>query len=230
MAFTRAARARARTTIRKFARGVLTRRGLGRRRVMRRFAPRTPSFTETVRLGRADVYIPAGGFQAVGVMQVNPVTDIPQWNYYAELYNQYRVDHVTFMLIPSWTAYDPEWLGASYTQPRFSYALQDTSGAPGPTTEQDVLNDNGAKVVTTTGRVLRIRMRPVPQTQIATVGGAGSLYVTKRNQWFSTASPNSVPFGNLNYACVINNILPVGANGSVYTVYAKIRISLRDPK
>lgn len=221
-------RTRAAARMSRFGR-VVRRRLYGRRRVFRRVATKLPVFTETVRLPRNDVLLTGAG-TTVGQMFVTPVSDIPQWSNYAELYNQYKILGVTYYLMPAWTASDQEWASNAIPQPRFVYAIQDSSGAPNPTAEIDILNDNGCKI-RQSQKALVIKTRPAPQLQVQAVGGATSAWMTQKSVFLSTSASQPISFGLVSYACTTDAPLPVGGyNARVYSVYVKIRFMLKDPK
>lgn len=211
-------------TRRKFVR---RRKNFRRAVIPRRPVTKYPTFTETIRLTRSDIIMTGSG-TVVGQMYVVPVTDIPQWQNYANLYNQFRVNSVTYYLMPAWTASDAEWGPGAIPQPRFCYAIQNSSGAPNPTSEIDLLNDNGCKI-RQSQKAIVIRTRPVPQLQQSAVGGATQVWTTNRNMFLSTVAATPITYGLVAYSCTTDSVLPPSTSGRVYAVYAKINFTLRDP-
>lgn len=147
---------------------------------------------------------------------------IPQWQQYASLYNQYRINWVRYMIVPQWDSFDPN-NAAVITAPRIVYSVQDTAfeAAVPPASENDVLLDNGCKIKMLT-RPVKISQVPVPSLGMSNQAG-GFASVSKKRTWIDTNSPN-VNHGYVPYW--ITN----GGPAISFKVYVKVSFSLRDPK
>lgn len=112
------------------------------------------------------ISIPAGSQFTLGKFMVR-MTDVPQIQNYANLYQFYKILKVQYILIPKFSNADPN--SATYNQSlplaawenaRITYAINDsTNDLATPTSELAVLQDNGAKVKALT-RPLKINFRP----------------------------------------------------------------------
>lgn len=208
------------------------RRYVGRRRFLPLMALRprynaTPTFTETFKmttLNGSSTGVTAGLLQTC-------LNYVPQVTDYTALYNQYCIRSVQFILIPSYDSYDSTngtALPAGITAPRLVYAINDSAQQPTPTTELDVLTDNGAKI-RMLDRPVRIRCRPVAQVGMSASTG-GFVSESKRNRWLSTANPEILHTG---VSFAISQTIPstlADPNIPIATLYAKVTFSLRDPK
>lgn len=187
----------------------------------------TPTFTETYRLGTV-VSNPATG-NTVGVWKAS-LLGVPQVADYTALYNQYCIKRVTLHIIPAYNQYDSENVATTIapiiTAPRLVYAIQDSAQVPTPTSENDVLTDNGCKIRMLT-RPVKISFRPV-----AEMGGSAStggfVSESKRMRWLSTANPE-VPHTGVSFS-ITQAIQNTAQSDPLATVYVKVTFSLRDPK
>lgn len=208
------------------------RRYVGKRRFLAQMALRprfnaTPTFTETFKmttLNGSSTGVTAGLFQTA-------LQYVPQYADYTALYNQYCIRSVQFILIPSYDQYDSTNVTtnpAAITAPRMVYAINDSAQQPVPTSELDVLTDNGCKI-RMLDKPIRIRCRPVAQVGMSASTG-GFVSESKRNRWLSTANPEILHAG-VSYA--ISQTIPsslADPNCPIATLYAKVTFSLRDPK
>lgn len=186
-----------------------------------------PTFTETVRLTNLNTGTTGAG--AAGLLAVS-MNQIPQYTDYQALYNQYCIRSVQFIIMPEYDMYDsnnsPTGAVAAVTAPRFVYAINDSAQQTAPTTEVDVLSDNGAKI-RMLDRPIKIRFRPVAQVRV-TDSNSNLVYETKKNRWLGFQDA-SVAHSGVAWAItqtVPNSVLALPA----CNVYAKITFSLRDPK
>lgn len=200
-----------------------------RMRGRRAFYNPAPRFTETAIINQGLVH--TGGTPYLSQLNC-ALNSVPQWTQYAALYNQARILRVQYLLVPNFTNYEQQSSVSSatlsITAPRLVYAVQDTANVAPPTSELDVLTDNGCKIKLFT-KPIRIGCRPVPcLQQTSTLGGVAS--VSKRYQWLTTdAVGSAVPHLGVNYAIVQDQVN--AANGQIqWNVYAKITFQLRDPK
>lgn len=187
----------------------------------------TPTFTETIRmttLNGSSTGVTAGLLQTA-------LQYIPQYADYTALYNQYCIRSVQFILMPAYDQYDSSnqtTTPASVTAPRLVYAINDSAQQSVPTTELDVLTDNGCKI-RMLDKPVRIRCRPVAQVGMSASTG-GFVSETKRNRWLSTNNPEILHSG-VSYA--LSQAIPsslADPNIPLATLYAKVTFSLRDPK
>lgn len=192
----------------------------------RRYNP-VPTFTETIRLANLNTGTTGSGTAGLLAVAMN---QIPQVNDYAALYNQYCIKSVQLIMTPEYDQYDSNNSStaavAAVTAPRFVYAINDSAKQTGPTTEIDVLSDNGAKI-RMLDKPIRVRFRPVAQVSVTDSNG-NQVFETKKNRWFSF-SDSGVAHSGLAWAItqtVPNSVLSLPA----VIVYAKITFSLRDPK
>lgn len=211
--------------IRRRARGgalAAARAKLGRRRYNA-----TPTFTETFKMTTLNG---SSTGLTVGLLQT-ALQYVPQYASYAGLYNQYCIRSATFMLIPSYDQYDSTNVPsnpAAVTVPRFTYAINDSAQQPVPTSEADVLSDNGCKI-RMLDKPVKVRCRPVAQVGMSASTG-GFVSESKRNRWLSTANPEILHTGAA-YAIsqTISSSL-ADPNVPLATLYCKLTFSLRDPK
>lgn len=194
---------------------------------MKRRTNPVPTFTETIRLANLNTGTTGSGTAGLLAVAMN---QIPQVNDYAALYNQYCIKSVQLIMTPEYDQYDsnnsPTGAVAAVTAPRFVYAINDSAKQTTPTTEIDVLSDNGAKI-RMLDKPIRVRFRPVAQVSLTDSNG-NQVFETKKNRWFSFTD-TSVAHSGLAWAItqtVPNSVLSLPA----VIVYAKITFSLRDPK
>lgn len=196
----------------------------------RRFYNPTPTFTETLDMG--DFQMPLTG-PYLGQLQV-ALSSVPQMASYANLYNQACIRRVQYIIMPAFTEFAPDTLTTglpSVSVPRIVYSIQDTAGAPPPVSEIDVLTDNGCKIKLL-NKPLRIAHRPVPflAEAVSNQPGAAASWVTKRNQWLKTdVVGQGIMHGSVNYS-VVQDVANKTNPQTAWTIYAKVTISLRDPK
>lgn len=191
-----------------------------RRRVMRprrRFGiarsvryNKVPSFVETFAGGALPT-------QNAGGVLTAAFNAMPQWQQYAELYNQYRINWFKVILIPDYNSFQPAV--GSPNAPRLVYAQTSVSNPVAPANEAQVLTDNGCRIRTLT-RPVTITCKPVPYLQQSV--GPAFVSVSKHGQWISTAEP-AVAHGGIAYW-----IQGAGAADMVCRVYYKMSISLKD--
>lgn len=203
-----------------------------RRMARMRYASRisTPTFTETFNLTSLSGNLTAAGLTC-GIWTV-AANQIPEFAQYAALYNQYCIRKVQLMVLPEYTTYQSAVttsLPYGITVPRLAYAVQDSAQQVAPTTEIQVLEDNGVKIKRL-DNTIRINFRPVAQVGVAASSG-GFVSETKKNRWISTASPE-VPHAGVAFALTQTFPSTYGSPSQppVAMVYAKITFSLRDPK
>lgn len=225
------------TLIKKYRGGVRRRRGGGlrgrgrmgamgaaRMRLGWRSRP-TPVFTESF-VGPTINYGGAGVNAQVQLIQ-NNLGQIPQVADYTALYNQYQIKRVTAIFVPSYDTYQAGTPTGATTvaAPRMVYAIQDTAQQVNPTSESDVLQDNGAKI-RMFDRPVKVSWRPVAAAADALVQG-GFASVNRKYQWYGTTS-TAVQHNGLAVAFT-TSLAPAG-NPVLAQVYYKITFALKDPK
>lgn len=195
---------------------------------MRSVKAASPTFTETYRLGT--ISNPAGGTGTVtGIWKVR-MLDLPQLTEYTNLYNQYCIKRATLTIIPSYNVYDanngPAVTPSAITAPRLVFAINDSAQQPVPTSESDVLTDNGCKIRILT-RPVKIAFRPVAEVAMG-ISTGGFVSETKRLRWLSFNNPEVLHAG-VSYAITqfVNSTVD---NDPLATVYVKLTFGLRDPK
>lgn len=206
-------------------------RGRGRKGAMmaaraRLGQARNPTFTETYTLP----VINTGTTGTNAGLLVTAMDQIPQWADYQALYNQYCIKSCTFILMPEYDQYDSNnaasATAAAVTAPRFVYAINDSAQQVAPTSELQVLQDNGAKI-RLLDKPIKIRCRPV--AQVATTDSNGNpQFETRRSRWLSFQNVGTAHSG-VAWAITQTNPNTTLALPAV-KVYVKLTFSLRDPK
>lgn len=151
-----------------------------KRRVMRKAMYQSQLFTETFKVNTVALPGPTvPGVMADGSIRIQPatqftvgkfqfrMTDIPQIQNYANLYNLYKVLKIQAIVIPKFSNADPNSATYNNAQPiaawenaRFVYSINDdVNDLSTPLTELDVLEDNGSKIRALT-RPIKINFRP----------------------------------------------------------------------
>lgn len=203
------------------------------RRVMRSRVS-YPTFTETW----AASSITTSGTTAFGVLQ-SAANSIPQMADYSKLFRQFRILRNEWILVPRATSLDPNtqegnaFSGAPNTNNgRFVYAINDTAGQAAPTTELEVLTDNGCKILSAVRTApIRIRHVPVPDLSVAAPSAFFSSYMNKKRTWLNTDAAGNQGSGTgvLHGAVAYALTMPQTANMTVFDVYCKTTIQFKDP-
>lgn len=189
----------------------------------RMFNPQ-PVFTETANIG---TWSPnTGGVQTFNISQVLQIAQ------YQNLYQKYRIKRVTLIVVPHYASSQDE-NSAQYNASvglsnfglgRLVMAINDSPAVAPPATENDVLQDNGCKIMALK-HVNRISCRPVPNVQDA-LGNQ----MTFKNKYlnFNATTPNPAHYGiNYWYSQPLTGTPTVQ---NLLNVYAKITFQLSDPK
>lgn len=189
------------------------RRRFGLKRMIR--YNKVPSFTETINFGR----LPTQSGQVFTLQ----FAALSQSGNYSNLYRQYRINRLTWMLVPDWNSFDPNAGAAAVNKPRVVYAIDDTANVVAPVNELDVLEDNGCKI-RALSNIVKISHVPVPFLgQAVSIGGFAS--VNKKYQWLNT-DPSGVLVPHGGVRLYVSN----GGPPIIYTVYCKVSFSLKDPQ
>lgn len=185
-----------------------------------------PTFTETYTIP----VINTGTTGTAAGLLATAMDQIPQWTDYQALYNQYCIRSAQFIIMPEYDQYDSNNSAtattAAVTAPRLVYAINDSAQQVAPTSEVQVLQDNGAKI-RTLDRPIKIRCRPV--AQVATTDSNGNpQFETRRSRWLSFQNAGTAHSG---VAWALTQTIPNSVLGlPAMKVYVKVTFSLRDPK
>lgn len=186
------------------------------------------TFTETLAAGSIST-------QSGGVFKVS-MASVPQISDYATLYSQFCIRRLKVMLLPRYGQSDPN-AALSLTGPgiydsRLAFAVNDTPVKLSPTSEIDVLTDNGCRVVQGTKKI-SIRCDPKPDIALLdNATGIPAAIRSSKETWFnfrnSTTGTNgeNVEHGGISWWLSGN---PAVASLPVYDVYYKVTFSVRDP-
>lgn len=185
-----------------------------------------PTFTETFSLPE----LTTGTTGTMAGLLAVAMNQVPQWTDYAALYNQYCIKSVQFILMPEYDQYDSNNSAtaatAAVTAPRFVYAVNDSAQQVTPTSELQVLQDNGAKI-RTLDRPIKIRCRPVAQVAFTDSNG-NAQFETRKSRWLSFQNSGTAHSG---VAWAITQTVPNSVLGlPAVKPYVKLTFSLRDPK
>lgn len=202
--------------------------------IMRRAFNPSPVFTETFQYTRSGspVFLPvnAGFLLAVSIDQC------PQIAQYQNLYTKYKILSAKWMLLPQFSAGSADQNAVAYNngagQPwsadaRVVYSIQDSPNQVAPTSETQVLEDNGCRIRMVKNK-LAIRHKPVPQLQLA--NGIFETEIKSPFINFDVLAPNLPP---LHYGITgwitqtVNGGMPTGQG---YNVYCKLTFQLKDPR
>lgn len=202
--------------------------GIGRRRAM--YNPQ-PVFTETVlaNLSGHDYICLAND----GAILTVSMDQIPQLAQYSSLYQKYKILKATFICLPKFTnqedqnaaQYNNSNSTYGYGASRVVYAINDSPAQAKPTSELQVLQDNGCRIQMLSEKGVRVTCRPTPDTK-----DANGVQLTQRGKFINFATPNvphfgvsmwmSQPFTATGSAAVLNSLYG----------YIKITFQLSDPK
>lgn len=188
----------------------------------------TRTFTETLDAGVINCN--AGGEFKVSF------DSIPQYQEYAKLYRQFCIKKLTVMLLPLYTQSEINTaLGTlDYQATRVAFAVNDTPETFNPTSELEVLQSNGSKVVLGHKKIT-MSCWPKPDLTMTSVGAIVNSYVAVRQRkalWLNTTATGnaydgqSITHSGISY-WVSNNLANLSV--PVFKVYYKVQFALRDP-
>lgn len=160
--------------------------------------------------------------------------DIPQAGQYAALYKQFCIKKLQVMLLPRLNSFDANTtasVGTSYWAPRLVYAINDSPGTTAPVSEVDVLQDNGAKIVSLTNKKTLV-CYPKPSIG-ATDLNSGVIAAIRQRKivWLNTNNIDTTNNGQdvqhhgITYWLTGNPLY----NEFFFDVYYKITFQMRDP-
>lgn len=190
-------------------------------------ASKYPTFTEVFTTG--SIPVNAGGTFYTAFSQ------IPQCAQYATLYKQFCIKKLQVTLMPRLNSFDPNTAGGtglSFWAPRIAYSIDDTPSVINPTSELDVLTDNGVKVLSLGSKPIKMTCYPKPSIN-SIESGSGNPVSTRQRKivWFNQRNTEvgndgwSVPHGNIRYWISANPLL----SDYQFDVYYKVTFSVRDP-
>lgn len=171
-----------------------------------------------------------------GVFRVR-FQDIPQAAQYSQLYKQFCIKKLHVMLLPRYSNVDPNnAIGVTlydFFQTRLAFSIDDTPNVALPASEGDVLESNGAKIVSGIKKI-GITCYPKPDmTVYNNATGNFNSYRIKKAVWFNTTNPADVNYsgadvqhGAIRYWLTGN---PTVASYVQYDVYFKVTFAMRDP-
>lgn len=188
-----------------------------------------PVFTETFKI--SDIAPNSGG-----IMTFN-MDDVPQLSQYNNLYTKYRILKAVATLLPNYDGQDQN--SAQYNigvanayasgMSRIVFAVQDSAASLAPTSEADVLKDNGCKIRPFSNKqIVKMSCRPVP---LATSAGA---IVVEQKRKFLTFDPAGGTGNAKHYGITYWHTQPVlGQTPTAVNslaVYVKLTFQLADPR
>lgn len=165
------------------------------------------------------------------------IDEIPQISDYKTLYSKYKILKATVTLLPNYDGQDQN--SAQYNigvanayasgMGRIVYAINDTAGSLPPTSEADVLKDNGCKIRPFSSRQLvKMGCRPTPVFE-----DANGTLASQTRKWL-TFDQNPTPsepkhFGiSYWYSQPFLGATPTAVNS--LNVYVKLTFQLADPR
>lgn len=197
-----------------------------------------PTFVETFKAPAITLtkVNPSDGYaRATGVFGFR-ISDIPQWLQYAALYKQYRINYFKVMLLADFGDADQNAAAAgfpeSYGNPRIAWVVADSPNNDIPTSETDVLTDNGCKVMVIKNK-WSASCRPVADVGVEANQTPTSIVSVRQKykQWFNFSAPE-LPGVNPVHEGIkywISQATGQSTNTTL-TPYIKISFSLRDPQ
>lgn len=194
-----------------------------------------PVFTEMWNAGTINV----NSSGVVGDVLTLAGNSIPQMPQYSKLYRQFRILKATWILVPRFTSVDIN--SALYNgsvpistsaQGRLVYAVNDSAGVVPPTSEIQLLQDNGAKLkMCMRSAPIKITHKPVPVLNIAQQIALNSAYENKRNTWLNTdnttvqGSGTAISWQGVSYYLTV----PTTVAFTFFDVYCKTTVQFKDP-
>ena len=190
-------------------------------RRMRMFNPQ-PVFTETYAL----TSLPSS---AGGVLKFS-MDQVPQLTQYNTLYQKYRILKARVLLYPEFNSFDQNQAEnnaalsrSTFGLSRIAWAINDSPDLAAPTSELDVLKDNGCKIRTITDRGVKLHCSPVPNVE-----DANGVQMTFRKKFVNFGSPNIAHSGISYWISQLTTGTPGTEN--VTLAYVKLTFQLSDPR
>jgi hypothetical protein len=168
------------------------------------------------------------------------MNSVPQRANYANLYRQFRINKLTVLIVPRFSAQEQNQLMANvapgiaaFQQPRITYAINNSPDQLAPTSELAVLEDNGCRMKVIDGKPFTISCVPVAnigqQKQnsltLDTVG------VAKRRQYLSFDEGSDVTHEGIAFwVSQANSTGSYFRQPTAFDFFYKINFSVRGPR
>jgi len=189
-----------------------------------------PTFTETWDAGQLTV--PVSGILP-GTFSMT-FTSLPQAAQYRNLYKQFRILRNTWILVPRYNSVDPNGSFPAYASGRMAYAITNTAGQAAPTTEINVLERNGSRVLVAMDKIIKISHVPVPILNVSN-SIATSVFLNKSRVWLNTSnstnggSGETVTHGSVAYFITVPSLTTPSDPLVLFDVYCKTTVQFKDP-
>ena len=173
-----------------------------------------------------------------GYAMSTTISEMPQYSLYKQLYRKFRVRSITYILVPQYNSADfpPNTVGPTYptgTLSRITYSIQDTPTTVAISNENQVLEDNGCKMITSPGKIIYVKHYPKPELATDGTGLTTPVFSFKQktpmylNTCNSENAPGSegdlVPFSGVNVWCAAQT------SDVMYAVFTKMTVEFSDP-
>jgi hypothetical protein len=202
----------------------------------------TPTFTETLKA--ASLQSNQGGIFTVAI------DSIPQFTAYQALYKQYRINSLEVIIVPRYKGTDLNVAESNaekrnqgdnaiayWGQSRIAVAVNQSAGQSAPTSELDVLKDNGCRVKVIDGKPMRFyTRRPVPNIGQSDFAAPvlHTVAVSKSRQWLDIDSGPDIMHHGISFwtsqAFTQNNTVFYNQHHDIAEVFYKVSFSLKDPR
>jgi len=195
----------------------------------RKFNPQ-PTFVETWDAGQ--ITVPVSGVLPGGFSMT--FTSLPQAAQYRNLYKQFRILRNTWILVPRYTSVDPNGAFPAYASGRMVYAITNTSGQATPTSEINVLERNGSRIVQAMDKIIKISHVPVPVMNVSN-SALTSVFLNKSKVWLNTSNPTNggsgetVSHGFVAWFVTIPALTTPTDPIVLFDVYCKTVVQFKDP-
>lgn len=144
--------------------------------------------------------VSVGADPGVGGVFLVSASLIPQYPSYANLYRQFCIKSFTVHLIPRYNSFDPNSQIFNTSQPsvgnscdpQFCYSVNETGALTAPTSQLNVLSDNGCRISSCTRKITIRVNRPCPDIAVSSLGVTGTPYSLNNRKpvWFNTGANN----------------------------------------
>lgn len=197
----------------------------GGRKGMRGMVPGVHRFKETCELTQWSC---AAGSTQFGV-QTYKLNDIFNAGQFKNLFDLYKITGVKLTIIPRWT--DASVGEASNgptvnSLPMLYVAPNRSPWSTAPTSVQDILNDDGVRIMTLNKKVSFYLPAPSPRILDGASNGVPLQFNTKIKPWLTTGgNAQDVDQSGVNYYChrwAISNLGTAGINADVFATYYMI--------
>lgn len=194
-----------------------------------------PSFVET--LQAAPLTTNQGGIFTVSF------NSIPEHAQYTALYKQFRINSLEVIVVPRFNAFEGNQFQSNVTgppiapgisMPRICFAVNNSAGETLPTSELQVLEDNGCRIKMLTGsKVLKMKTTaPVANVGVSDYGAAipHTVAENKPGRWLDIDSAVDIQHYGISY-WVTGGFGPSGGGlAYIADVFYKVSFTLKDPR